>query len=244
MHTFDAQPSPSYQSLVPHQDGQVLERGGLQFNTYATVEPLASPQFYEDHRQNARLKKIIRILRFVSRLAATVVSVVTTTQEIVTLRTYLSTRNVQRGGRGPWAKQTSLWPTIMLLSASGITTILGVVILIAYLTSIKKANKVSTAETWVSVTVEVAHIILWIVVAILYRLGKNGKDLWGWACSPVAQGIQSNFSNVLHFDAVCSRGASSWHLAIASAGIQLLGGIIWFLVHRRSKVQKRMKTYG
>lgn len=82
-------------------------------------------------------------------------------------------------------------------------------ILIAYLFSVKKANTISSAQTWTSMIVEVGHILIWIVVAILYRVGKSGKDLWGWACSPLAQNIQPNFNGVVHFSRVCSRGVSA-----------------------------------
>ena len=153
-----------------------------------------------------KLKTTIRILRFISRLAATAIAIVTASQEAVTFSTYLKTRNTQRDGRGPWAKETSLWPTIMLLAISAITAILGFLIVIAYLFSIKKANTISSVQSGASMVIELAHIIIWIIVAILYRVGKTGKDLWGWACSPLAEHIQSNFDNVVHFNTVCDRG--------------------------------------
>ena len=81
-------------------------------------------------------------------------------------------------------------------------------ILIAYLISIKKANTISSVQSVTGLVIEVAHIIIWIVIAILYRVGKTGKDLWGWACSPLAEKIQPNFNNVVHFNAVCDRGVS------------------------------------
>jgi hypothetical protein len=78
----------------------------------------------------------------------------------------------------------------------------------AYTRSIRHANAVALVQTWFVSLVEAAHIITWIVVAILYRVGKTGKDLWGWACSPGAQKIQHNFEGVVHFEDVCSRGVS------------------------------------
>jgi hypothetical protein len=133
---------------------------------------------------------------------------VTASQEAVTFSTYLKTRNTQRDGRGPWAKETSLWPTIMLLAISAITAILGLMIIIAYLISVKRANRISSVQSVTGWVIEVAHIVIWIVVAILYRVGKTGKDLWGWACSPLAKNIQPNFNNVVHFNKVCNRGVS------------------------------------
>jgi hypothetical protein len=40
-------------------------------------------------------------------------------------------------------------------------------------------------------------------------MGKNGHDLWGWACSDTADEIQQNFEGVVDFDMVCNRGVCS-----------------------------------
>jgi hypothetical protein len=96
----------------------------------------------------------------------------------------------------------------MLLAVSAITAILGLLIVIAYAFSIKKANSISSVQSGAGMVVELAHIVIWIVVAILYRVGKTGKDLWGWACSPLAQNIQPNFNGVVAFNKVCDRGVS------------------------------------
>lgn len=97
----------------------------------------------------------------------------------------------------------------MLLSASGATILLGLMILAAYTWgSIRSANKVNTLQTIITVIVELTHIGLWIAVSVLYREGKTGKDLWGWACSGAADNIQKNFEGVVDFDKVCKRGVS------------------------------------
>ncbi|TVY82757.1 hypothetical protein LSUE1_G004077 [Lachnellula suecica] len=244
MFDSTAQPSPSYQSLIPRRDEKTIDGRQLLFNTYAHVEPLTYPQIHEDRKEDKKLKTTIRILRFISRIAATAIAIVTASQEAVTFRTYLKTRDTERDGRGPWAVETSLWPTIMLLAVSVITAVLGFIILVAYLFSIKKANAISSVQSTAGIVVEFTHIVIWIVVAILYRVGKTGNDLWGWACSPLAENIQPNFSGVVQFNQVCNRGSSSWRLALASAAVQALGGIIWYFVFRRIQVQKKMKTYG
>ncbi|CZR68668.1 uncharacterized protein PAC_18567 [Phialocephala subalpina] len=160
-------------------------------------------------RQNHALKSKIRRLRFFARFFATALAVPTLILETQTLTTFYSTHNTIRDGRGPWAKQTSLWPAIMLVSASGVTVLLGLLILAAYTWgSVRSANKVNTMQTTVTVVVELVHIGLWIAVSVLYREGKNGKDLWGWACSGAADKIQKNFEGVVDFNKVCNRGTS------------------------------------
>jgi hypothetical protein len=147
-------------------------------------------------------------MRVFHRVALTILAICATALEAQMLYTYLTTRNVQRGGRGPWAKQTSLWPSILLLSTSATTAIVGLLVLASYARSIRTANNLAMLNASVIIITEVGAFITWIVVAILYRTGKNGKDLWGWACSPLALNIQPNFEGVLNFDGLCKRGVS------------------------------------
>jgi hypothetical protein len=92
----------------------------------------------------------------------------------------------------------------------------------AYTRSIRHANAVALVQTWFVSLVEAAHIITWIVVAVLYRVGKTGKDLWGWACSPTAQKIQPGFEGVVHFEDICSRGVSEiWSINFPRANANI-----------------------
>ncbi|KUJ16454.1 uncharacterized protein LY89DRAFT_782704 [Mollisia scopiformis] len=195
-------------------------------------------------RTNYALKSRIRILRFIARVTATALAIPTLILETLTTVNFYSTRNTIRDGRGPWAKQTSLWPSIMLLAASGVTVLLGFMILAAYLWgSIRHANKVNTLQTSVTVVVELAHLGLWIAVSVLYREGKTGKDLWGWACSGTADSIQKNFNGVVDFGQVCNRGTANWILSIANAGFTIFNlCIFYFVLKRRSykKVQEQL----
>ena len=155
-----------------------------------------------------QLKKRIRVMRVMHRVCLTALAISATALEGQMLYTFLRTKDVQRGGRGPWAKQTSLWPSILLLSTSATTALVGLLVLAAYARSIHLANNLAMINALIIINVEVIGFITWLVVAILYRTGKNGKDLWGWACSPIALSIQPNFAGVLSFDKLCQRGVS------------------------------------
>ena len=106
----------------------------------------------------------------VLRLAATCIAIGTAIQEGLTLFTYLRTRNHIEDGRGPWSLKTQLWTSILLFAASILTVILGVIMIAAYLISIRAANKASTVQTYFAVFVELGHIALWIGVAVGYRV--------------------------------------------------------------------------
>lgn len=217
---------------------------------------------------NQILKSRIRLLRFIARLTATLLAIPTLILETLTLTKFYSTRDTIRNGRGPWAAETSLWPSILLLSASSITVLLGFLILTAYMWgSIRAANRVNTVQTTVTVVVEVVHIGFWIAISVLYREGRTGKDLWGWACGGVADSIQKAFDGVVDFDTICRRGVSlsvsfeffilaigrvlmlfavqgvNWALSIANAGFTIFNlSIFYWVLKRRSyvKVQEQL----
>jgi hypothetical protein len=111
------------------------------------------------------------------RLAATCIAIGTATQEGMTLATYLRTRNHIEDGRGPWALKTELWTSILLFVASILTVLVGVVMIAAYLISIRAANKVSSVQTYFAVAVEVGHVGLWIGVAVGYRVSLGAGDI-------------------------------------------------------------------
>ncbi len=55
----------------------------------------------------------------------------------------------------------------------------------------------------------VAHVLVWAVVMVLYRVFKTEKDLWGWSCSQKAEGIQGLYEGVVSFNSLCTLQASS-----------------------------------
>lgn len=162
-----------------------------------------------------KLKKIIRGFRLVLRSAATGIAIGIAIEEGKTLYTYQTSHDVLRITllsplpRGPWAVETQLWSSILLFSIAVLTAVLGSLTLVAYLTSVKCANKVSDANTKVGIAAEVLHILGWIAAAATYREAKAGeKDLWGWACGAKASQIQGSFEGVVDFRAVCGRSVS------------------------------------
>ncbi|KAE8450128.1 hypothetical protein EG329_006909 [Mollisiaceae sp. DMI_Dod_QoI] len=190
-------------------------------------------------RSSHALKSKIRRLRFVARFTAFALAIPTLILETFTLSDFYSTHNTIRDGRGPWARETSLWPSIMLVAASGITVLLGLLILAAYTWgSVRSANQVNTVQSTITIVVELVHIGLWIAVSVAYREGKTGKDLWGWACSGAADNIQKNFDGVVDFNKVCNRGTANWALSIANAGFTIFNLSIWYWVLKRRSYTK------
>lgn len=161
-----------------------------------------------------KLKHHIRLFRFISRALITTVTMAIISEEGKTLLKFLDTHEDIRNPpgspapRGPWALQTQTWPAVLLFFTGVITADLGLVSLIASAVSINRTNYIGSITTKVGIVIESIHVIVWIAVAITYRVAKNGKDLWGWACSPLAEEIQPTFQDVVNFQTVCNRSVS------------------------------------
>ena len=116
---------------------------------------------------------------------------------------FYKTKDVSAYGRSsPWARNTKLWPTVMLLASSGITVLLSLAIL-ASLCCLSKNRK-----AMFSVYYNLIHIGAWVGVSVLYRVGRTEKDLWGWSCSSKAETIQSLYKDELNFSALCNTQVS------------------------------------
>ncbi|KAM3080745.1 hypothetical protein ACMFMG_005675 [Clarireedia jacksonii] len=198
-------------------------------------------------KRDRKLKTTIRVLRLFSRIILTLLTIAITTQEGLTVVTFFRTRNDMQtppgaaAPRGPWAKQTEDWSALLLFSTGAVTSILGLVSILAYAISTKASNRVSSVQTKFGIAVEAVHMLVWVGVAVAYRLAKNGKDLWGWACSPAADRIQPTFQGVVNFGEVCNRSGVNFKLSIANSALQIASLGIWILVYKRLRTQKWLK---
>jgi hypothetical protein len=156
----------------------------------------------------------------VSRILTAILSTAVTIIMATTLHKYLSTKDTFINGRTAWARNTKLWPTVMLFAIAAVTLVLNLVIMIAYACSVKSANRASLVSGIFGILVFVGHIFVWISAAAIYRYSKdtNGKsnDLWGWACSKTADDIQKTFEFVVNFDHICNSNVSLFHFPSTS----------------------------
>ncbi|KAI9054475.1 hypothetical protein LZ554_001634 [Drepanopeziza brunnea f. sp. 'monogermtubi'] len=191
--------------------------------------------------KDRKLKSRIRYLRLLSRLAGTAIAITIVAQEGQTLYAFYTTHTTIRSGRGPWAKETQLWSSLLMFCLSLITALLGVGIVIAYYFSIKAANTIAGVQLGIVIVVDVGHLVVWIAVAVAYRVAKNKRDLWGWACSPIAGGLQPNFEGIVDFGKVCDRGQRIWELSIAKSVVNGLAVVILVFVYRRTRTKKEIR---
>lgn len=145
----------------------------------------------------------------------------------------------------------------MLLAASGVTVLLSIAILLALCCQSKKK------KAMFSVLHSLIHVGIWLVVAVLYRVGKARNDLWGWSCSSEAEKIQSLYRDELNFSAMCNtqvsffqlRGAehdvieirltslqtASWHVSMVEVGVKvILSGAGYYFARKQNGVRAKI----
>jgi len=162
-------------------------------------EPKLQPKHEFEYRRFRKLRWWVKIIVAISNICSCLLSLVMEVAMCYMMYTFYKTKDDSAYGRSsPWAKNTKLWPTIMLLAASGVTVLLSFAILVALCCLSKKK------KTLFSVLYSLMHIVAWVVVAALYRVGKTEDDLWGWSCSSKAEEIQILFKDELNFSSMCN----------------------------------------
>ena len=172
--------APSYAAATPLGSGYN--------NAYEPLAPSVSHQSLESIRLEAadsKIKRYIRILRFVSRTLAVILSAATVVPLVITVIKFLETRNqtitVNGEQRTAWASGTITIYTFVYLGISGVSLLLNSAILIAYCRSVKKANTAASVASWFNIAVIIGHVAIWVAGVIIYMYGKAtaaGKDLW------------------------------------------------------------------
>ncbi|EXJ64302.1 hypothetical protein A1O7_00638 [Cladophialophora yegresii CBS 114405] len=130
---------------------------------------------------------------------------------IYVLYKFYSTRDIFMEDRpwGPWAKDRVVWPTFMFAAASIVTSLIALVALIALCWRSKRRL------VFFSLVYVAMDIITWVIVAIVYRVEKTEKDLWGWSCTDKAKAIQQQLGKQADFTSLCKLQRSSWVLSLS-----------------------------
>lgn len=162
--------------------------------------------------------------------------------QVYMINKYLTTRDIIRDGRDPWAKDTTNWPTIVLLVTSAMTVLVTGIMLLAYAWGVKGSNWVAIRiyAPWIVIEI-LSHAGVWIATMVAYRAGKTGSDLWGWSCSDQAQGIQKIFPEV-DFGYSCNLQSDAWFASIAQVILVISSGIAWTLAWQRHRHQKKIRA--
>lgn len=204
----------SFLSQPRHQPVPQEDEYGYTQDAKTDYDPYGKPSGWNIHvTHDATRKRNIRVLKFITRAITFGLAIYGVVSQSLALHSFLTTRGIIRNERNPWAGGTQIWPTIVLLSTSGITVIISIFIFGSYCFSVKHANKVQTnAGVPIAIAESCAHLAIWISTTVAYRVGKTGKDLWGWSCD-APSAVQKLFPEV-NFDFLCGVQVSSGYSAL------------------------------
>lgn len=196
------QHTPLYQQSPPVPHHQQPTAYDPKSPDYATKPVQYSPGISRARQTFTRFRRYLKIVAFISNLISALLSFGMSTSMIYMTIVYLGTKDQTKQGKGgvaltPWAPDTKTWPTYMLLAAS-ILTFLGAAF------SLLRACCSSRTKTMFSFLYYITHVGIWAGIAVAYRLGKTGKDLWGWSCDMKPDGPrQTLFKDDLNFKVMC-----------------------------------------
>jgi len=193
--------------------------------------------------KDEKLKRQIRIFRFVSRIISTILSAFVVGSMTFSLQRFLSTRHVHVYGYGSiWAEPTSLWPTLMLLVIAVITFGINFSVLCSYcFGGIKAANTVSNYGGRFIYVMLAAEVIVWAITTGLYKMGNTGNDLWGWSCGSTSDEIQPLVQSFLDFGQLCMVQTGTFATTIIETVLYVLTFVTYLVVARRRMHKKKMK---
>lgn len=170
---------------------------------YTTKPVQYSPGISRARQAFTKFRRYLKIVAFISNLISGFLALGMSISMIYMTAVYLGTKDLTKPGKSgvtltPWGSATKTWPTYMLFAASTLT-FLGAAF------SLLSACCSSRTKTMFSVVYYLAHIGFWAGIAVVYRLSKTGKDLWGWSCEMTPDGPrQTAFKDDLNFEFMCN----------------------------------------
>lgn len=201
-HGVDEPPSQSVEPLLNKPSvGHGASIGQQAAQSLNMIDPSTNRL---KQRNFQKWKQILRIGQLLTKAITILFSTIMFGFMVFMTSKYQSTNDEVRGGRTAWPKDPKLWPTFMLLAASGVTLTLSFVTLLIYCCNFNRAR-----GSWkVTILKYTVHIGAWICVSIIYRYEKSlhniNNDLWGWTCSEEVAALQKEFDGVVNFSALCN----------------------------------------
>ena len=200
-HGADEPPSLPAEPLL---DKPAVNHGASGQQTAQSLEIIDPSTNRLRQRKYQKWKQFLRVGQLLSKSITILFSTIMFGIMVFITIKYQTTKGEIRGGRNAWPKDPKLWPTFMLLAASGVTLTLSFVTLMIYCCNFSRARR-----SWkITILKYVIHIGAWICVSIIYRYEKSlhgvNNDLWGWTCSEEVAALQTEFNGVVNFSSLCN----------------------------------------
>jgi len=202
-----------------------------------------APAIPDLEEKDSKYKKSIRILRFVTRLLSVILNALVIGVLSFSLFKYFTTKShpiSSTNASHPWAEPATLWPTFVLLGIAVVTFFMNFFTLLAYCCGVGAANKVNSCSTVVSYIFLGVHVLLWVMATGAFKLGSNGKDLWGYSCSSEADKLQAEVKSFVDFGKLCTMQTGAWYVSILETAVYLLTFIVTILTLCRASQKKKL----
>ncbi|MCJ1404119.1 hypothetical protein MMC11_007344 [Xylographa trunciseda] len=228
---------PRFEKVPLVQVADFENQPGLGYNAQGPM----SPEFQKFHEQDLRIKRRVRVLRFVSRLISTLLSAYMVASMAYALQQYFTTRdrNISGGGH-PWAVNTVLWPTYMVLAIATVTMMMNIITMGFYCCGVDAANKSNRFMGYLGYIVMAVHAVVWAVTTGLFKMAENGNDLYGFSCSTEADAIQEQVQSFLNFNNLCMVQTGTWIVTIIETLSYILLLVIYIYAARRAMQKRRL----
>ena len=170
----------------------------------------SSPSMSKVRARYASYRRYLKIVVFVSNLFSAALSGAMLLVMVYMVVSYYQTKDKtaysekKHAQVTPWAKDTKLWPTYMLLASSALTFLGALFALLKFCISRKSRAVFKIIFYFI-------HIAVWVVVTVMFRVGRTGDDLWGWSCQMVGGERAELFKEILNFDALCKAQVWLFH---------------------------------
>lgn len=159
-------------------------------------------------------------LNFVVRLLSSLMSSYCLGSMLYALISYYTTKNkTLSNGQDPWAANTVLWPTYLVLATAAVTLFMNIITMCMYLKSSAAADRSDGISGYIGIALTGANAVVWAVNMGLFKMANTGNDLWGWSCSPAADALKKEVKGILNFDSLCMVQVSSY----LSCGVEECG---------------------
>ncbi|MCJ1406169.1 hypothetical protein MMC19_000234 [Ptychographa xylographoides] len=245
---------PLRHEKVPLVETNALNSPGMssEYELKPSPQRQISEQYERAQQKDLAIKRRIRNLTFLSRVISVILSGFMVGSMAYALYMYQTTKDMTlSGGQHPWSPQTVLWPTFMVLSTAGVTFIMNIIILSAYMCGAMAADKTSTIMGYIGYGITAIHVVVWVINAGLFKMAFTGRDLWGFSCSTEADALQAQVKSVLNYTTLCQIQTGTWITAIIETISYLILFIGYIFVayqfmhsRRLKKLQQRMSTEG
>lgn len=207
------------------QINQLPEQYGAEIipmqSSYEPFRNSQTPQHHGHHKKLGRVRKMQRmndISSAIFKIASGALAAFMAVAIAYALAKFYTTKNLaspEANRASPWAEGTVLWPAFLLAASSTLTllTDTGGFISACCRSRSKRAERAEKAESVFVNIGRVVVVIQWLAVAVLYRMGRTSKDLWGWSCGPTADQIQQFYPQV-PFGTLCTMQVCNPYLSV------------------------------